>query len=239
LTDNRPVSIKERERLRKRHEQAVADEFVGWIAERGGPVFSFDHSETHPDLVYKSGELTLNVEHTSAQYDEDHRRLIDTPVLGSRYPVEVWPPYDFQEGTELKNVSRIGEELANSVVEQILKKCQKARDHRFKNDPILLVEVLPGMTTAEDLSHLLSQKQIPSDCLFAGVYVVGRFPLTSKSVGGFRVLPIKECDLTLALPKKHDQDLSTQMSEAEADALLTEGYEKATAERLKKALADL
>jgi hypothetical protein len=91
--------MNEHERIRKLHEQAVGNQFVDWIAERGGPVFSLiDHSDRTPDLVYKSGERIFNIEHTSAQYDIDHRKFIDTPVLRNRHPVEVWPPFDPQKG---------------------------------------------------------------------------------------------------------------------------------------------
>jgi hypothetical protein len=107
----------------------------------------------------------------------------------------------------IKDVGRIDEDLAVTVVEAIEKKCRKARDHRYKVDPILLVEVLPGMTTAEDLARLLAQSQFPSDCLFAGVYGIGRFPVAKVSTGGYstggpRVISIKHSSLTENLPKE-------------------------------------
>jgi hypothetical protein len=63
------------------------------------------------------------------------------------------------------------------------------------------------MTTAEDLARLLAQSQFPSDCLFAGVYGIGRFPVAKVSTGGYstggpRVISIKHSSLTENLPKE-------------------------------------
>ncbi|HET6674060.1 MAG TPA: hypothetical protein VFG71_01910 [Nitrospiraceae bacterium] len=216
--------MNEHERIRKLHEQAVGNQFVDWIAERGGPVFSLiDHSERTPDLVYKSGERILNIEHTSAQYDIDHRKFIDTPVLGNRHPIEVWPPFDPQK--EIKDVGRIDEDLAVAVVEAIEKKCRKARDHRYKVDPFLLVEVLPGMTTAEGLARLLAQRQFPSDCLF-GRFPVAKVSTGSYSTGGPRVIAIKHTYLTENL--LNEEHPVIEMNEEESEAAFLQGFDEET-----------
>ncbi|MBS0180019.1 MAG: hypothetical protein JSR20_14785 [Nitrospira sp.] len=196
----KPLKDHERKRIRKQHEQAIGAQFIEILAECGGPVFLLTEcpSET-PDLVYKSGERILNIEHTSAQYDEDHRVFIDTPILGNRHPQDVWPR------DPLTSTGDCNQKLLASIEKAILEKCKMAKkDGRFGSDPILLIEVLPGHTAAEDLERILSETEFLEDWPFDGVYVVGRFPQTRLrpgvySTGGFRVLPIKHSGLTANL----------------------------------------
>ena len=196
----KPLKDNERKRIRKQNERAIATQFVEWLEKCGGPVFTFtEYPGETPDLVYKSGERVLNIEHTSAQYDEEHRVFIDTPILGSRHPQDVWPK------DPLTITGNRNQNLLSSIKRAILQKCKKAnKDGRYGSAPILLIEVLPGHTAAEDLERLLSQEEYPEDWPFDGVYVVGRFPQARLrpgvySTGGFRVLPIKHGELTANL----------------------------------------
>lgn len=212
--------MNERSRIKKAHELATGDQFVAWIAQRGGSEFAFfSQPKNAPDLVYKCGDTTLNIEHSSAQYDVAHRILTEWPVCANGNIIEYW----FGEGN-------VDEVLANSVVDVIQKKCQKAANGRYGSDPILLVEVLPGVTTAEALKWWLRKKEkVFSDMPFAGVYVVGRFPFTARSKGGFRVLPIKESSLTLTLSNRDgmDEALYQVFDEEEEEAWFMEGFETA------------
>ena len=60
------------------------------------------------------------------------------------------------------------------------------------NGEELLIEVPPGITTVEALSALLRLQPVQGGTPFAGIYVVGRFPITTHSRGGYRVIPLKE-----------------------------------------------
>ena len=62
----------------------------------------------------------------------------------------------------------------------------------FSPRTLLLVNVPPGVTSAEKLSELLVQERFPDPIPFAGAYVCGRFPITTSSCGGYRVLPIRD-----------------------------------------------
>jgi hypothetical protein len=73
---------------------------------------------------------------------------------------------------------------------------------------------------------MLWGRSFPPAMLFIGVYVVGRFPYVGKSVGGFRVVPVRHSYLTLELPKKDDACLSPETCEADKEAAYTEGYKE-------------
>jgi len=57
---------------------------------------------------------------------------------------------------------------------------------------LLLIEVPPGVTSAEELAELLEKHQFPKDLPFLGIYIVGNFRIKKDSSGGFRVIPIKK-----------------------------------------------
>jgi hypothetical protein len=177
----KPLDDNERKRIRKQHEYAIGAQFVEWLEKCGGPVFSLtEYPGETSDLVCKNGERILNIEHTSAQYDKDHRVFIDTPVLGSRHPQDVWP------SDPLTPVGNRDEKLLAFIEGAILKKCKKAKKEEsswYGSDPILLIEILPGLTAAEELERLLFNKNFQTDWPFDGVYVVGRFPQTRLRPG--------------------------------------------------------
>lgn len=213
------------DRLKKAHEQAICDTFMDLIAELGGPRFSpIPHAMQSPDCIYESGELSIKVEHTSAQYDVDHRKFIESPVRGTKYPDDAWPP--MKKGETPEPMGNLDELMAGSIIDAVRKKCGKAKMGHYSPDTILLVEALPGLTTVEELREILTRRQDDfPDIPFAGVYVVGRFPFTAESIGDFRVLPIKETGLTLNLPgRKEMEQAPYRMSKEEAEAAFNEGF---------------
>lgn len=217
--------MNEDDRIKKAHEQAICDKFMDLITELGGPAFSpVPHAMQSPDCIYENGELSVKVEHTSAQYDVDHRKFIESPVRGTKYPDDAWPP--MKKGETPKPMRNVHEVMATSIIDAIRKKCDKAKMGHYSPDTILLVEALPGLTAAENLKEILTRRQddVP-DMPFAGVYVVGRFPFTTGSVGGFRVLPIKETSLTLNLPRRKEMEPAPhQISNEEEEAAFNEGF---------------
>jgi hypothetical protein len=76
--------------------------------------------------------------------------------------------------------------LATAVITRIAAKAKKA----YGSNTALLIEIPPGVTSAERLEELLSTQILP-DTNFIGIFVVGNFPLTTSSAGGYRVLALK------------------------------------------------
>lgn len=63
--------------------------------------------------------------------------------------------------------------------------------NRYGEYTALLIEVPPGVTSVERLIELLLDQRLPSETPFVGIFVVGNFPITIDSAGGYRVIPIK------------------------------------------------
>ena len=169
--------------MQQQFERGVADRFFKWFVQQGGPNYSFvDRAHEAPDLVYACNNLYLQVEITAAYYDGTHAKFLWKYARGAGNPPNGW-----------QGVGNPHKALAQAILDRVEAKCEK----RYGLTTLLLIEVPPGLTSAEELAELLTQKVFPSVIPFAGVYVAGRFPITSNSSGGYRVLPIKE------LPANH------------------------------------
>lgn len=126
-------------------------------------------------MVYKFESRELLIEITAAYYDDEHAKFL---WKGAKNLPDA--PSGWSGVNPDKN-------LANAVQKRIHDKSAK----RYGSNVVLLIKVPPGVTTAERLERLLINTQLPSTVPFIGIYVVGRFPISTDSTGGFRVLPIK------------------------------------------------
>lgn len=163
--------------VQQNFERGVADRFFDWLSTTGGPTFEFSRRAGEaPDLIYSCGRNELSVEVTAGYYDSDHARFLWEYARGKDNRPIGW-----------QGVGNPHEALAQAIFSRIAAKCLK----RYGATTLLLVEVPPGLTSAEELDGLLAQKSFPSSIPFCGAYVVGRFPITCHSSGGYRVLPIK------------------------------------------------
>lgn len=163
---------------KEKNERLVADRFFEWLIDQGGPDFTFSHRAGEaPDLVYVSDLGQLQVEVTTSYYDGLHAKFLWDFERGAENPPAGW-----------HGVGNPHRALADDVLTRLRNKCGK----RYGETTILLILIPPGLTSAEQLWELLSEETLPSVIPFLGVYVVGRFPITSESTGGYRVLAIKE-----------------------------------------------
>ena len=165
--------------IKEKFEFDVAEGFFEWLTDNGGPrcVFSGRAGQA-PDLVYvaATGE-EIQIEITGTYYDGSHAKFLWDDLRGVTNPSSGW-----------HGVGNPDKKLANDLSKRLHEKCKK----RYGPTTILLIQIPPGLTSAEDLAKLLFAQTLPPVVSFAGVYVVGRFPITSKSSGGYRVLTIKE-----------------------------------------------
>ena len=163
--------------LQQQFEKAIGDEFFEWLNARRKTSYSFSgRAGEAPDLVYASGTHELSVEITAAYYDGKHAEFLWKNWRGTKDAPAGW-----------KGVNP-NKSLAQAIANRVAEKCTK----RYGGESILLVDVTPGVTSAEELSELLAQGSFPTEIPFAGVYVVGQFPIKSSSSGGYRVIPIKD-----------------------------------------------
>lgn len=172
-----PLAGKNMDPLQQQFEKAVGDEFFEWLNNRRKTSYSFSQRAGEaPDLVYAAGADELMVEITAGYYDGKHAEFLWKGTRGTKDAPTGW-----------KGVNP-DKSLAQSIADQVAKKCTK----HYGGKSVLLINVSPGVTSAEELSELLAQQSFPTEMPFAGIYVVGRFPITSSSSGGYRVIPIKE-----------------------------------------------
>lgn len=163
--------------LKEKSERAVGDSFIEWLnSERGTKYRFIERPDRAPDLLYASNGNELFIEVTAAFYDSEHAKFIWKGVREEEDAPNRW----------------IGVNPNKSVAAEIhnclIKKAQK----RYGCKTVLLIEVPPGVTSAEELAEMLEKQQVPKDLPFVGIYVVGNFPIKKYSSGGYRVIPIKK-----------------------------------------------
>ena len=163
--------------VQQQFERGVAERFFEWLLQQGGPNYSFvRRSFEAPDLVYRNDDVDLGVEITAAYYDRHHAEFLWKNGRGIDNSPVGW----HGEGNPHKA-------LAEAIIGRVIDKCKK----RYGVKTLLLVEVPPGLTSAEELIELLPRSVFPQVIPFVGAYVVGRFPITCDSFGDYHVLPIK------------------------------------------------
>ena len=163
--------------LKEKNEKAVGETFIEWLNSESGSNYRFvDHPDIAPDLRYSSNGNELLIEVTSAFYDEKHAKFIWKGIRQNEDAPPSW-----------KGVNA-NKSLVIEICERITNKAQK----RYGGKTVLLIEVPPGVTSAEELEEMLVTMQFPKKLPFVGIYVVGNFPIKKSSSGGYRVIPIKE-----------------------------------------------
>jgi hypothetical protein len=183
--------------IQKEFERSVGDRFIEWLnTETGSEYYFADRPDRAPDLLYSSNGVELLVEITTTYYDNAHAAFLWKGFRGAKDAPDGWTGVDPNKS------------LAAAISDRIAKKSKKrygdntvllievppgvtsAED--LGDNTVLLIEVPPGVTSAEDLASLLREQLVKCETPFVGIYVVGRFPITPRSSGGYRVIPIKE-----------------------------------------------
>ena len=126
-------------------------------------------------LVYsfRNGELAIEV--TDAYYDGSHAEFLWQNARGKPNAPKRW------EG--LNPDKRLAEAIARCVT--------KKSEKRYGDSVLLLIEVPPGVTTADDLTKRLASQPAQSDTPFVGIYVAGTFPKAADLDGEYRVITLK------------------------------------------------
>ena len=161
--------------LKKKHESAVADEFIKWYNREAGRNLVRVEADDAPDTRYKDEQGELGVEVTTAWYGKDQAEW----TWGHARKNPNTPNEMFQINPD--------ESLAVGIQTAIDKKKLK----HYGCECVLVVAVYPHLTTADELAPLLSGIESPDGYPFAGIYVVGDFPASSSgAVAGYRCFPL-------------------------------------------------
>ena len=157
-------------------ERGVGDRFAEWLTSSTGHNCTFlRRGDEAPDLVYAFNSRELLLEITAAYYDDDHAKFLWKGAKNAPDAPKGWSGVNPDKN------------LANAIHLRIGDKSTK----RYGRNVVLLIEVPPGVTTAERLERLLTTLQLPQIVPFVGIFVVGRFPISTDSTGGFRVITVK------------------------------------------------
>lgn len=157
-------------------EQRVGDLFADWLSSTSGAECLFlRRADRAPDLVYSYRESELLVEITAAYYDAAHAKFLWKGFRGATDAPAGWSGVNADKS------------LVTAIAQRVAEKSKK----RYGENTVLLIEVPPGVTSVERLTNLLVDQPFPTETPFAGIFVVGNFPITTHSAGGYRVIPIK------------------------------------------------
>jgi hypothetical protein len=167
--------------IQEQFEQGVGDRFADWLSQTSGTPCAFlRRADRAPDLVYAYRGIEILVEITAAYYDGKHAEFLWKAARGVADAPDAWTGVNADKS------------LAAAIAMRISEKAQK----RYGENTVLLIEVPPGVTTVERLTALLVNQSNDALTLFSGIFVVGTFPMTSSSTGGYRVIPLKALDIT-------------------------------------------
>jgi hypothetical protein len=157
--------------VQEQHERAVGDCFMEWYNKRNGTEFHYDRRGADPpDLVYRSGTQELLLEITSSYYDENNAAMLWQNARGVRGAADLWMGKE-PDQTLIKHINRM-----------IAKKCSKPYPERC----LLIVQIYPDLTDADEMNAMRDQIEIPERHPFAEIYVGGLFPSSSSgSPGGY------------------------------------------------------
>jgi hypothetical protein len=162
--------------IQEEFEQGVGDRFASWLSVASGEKCLFlRRADRAPDLIYsyRGGELLVEI--TAAYYDGNHAEFLWKGARGASNSPSGWS----------------GVNPDRSLTAAISKRITEKSKKRYGENAVLLIEVPPGVTAVERLEELLAAQDLPLDTPFIGIYVVGTFPITIDSTGGYRVIPLK------------------------------------------------
>jgi len=148
--------------LKKQHERAIADDFIDWYNKNGNTKYRFHkHGET-PDFIYIFENQKMLLEVTAEYYDEDYAKMLWQNARRRPSAPQMWVGKEPDQN--LINHANIG----------LTKKCAK----KYPTGCILLINIYPEITTAEEFELLINQINIPSVNPFVEIYVGGNFPVS-------------------------------------------------------------
>jgi hypothetical protein len=155
------------DQLKKRVEFAVGERFVDWYNLQNGTAFTFAREGETPDLHYADGVAELNVEITRAYYDEGDAKVAWENARSRADAPQSWSGIDFDD------------QLADNISAEIAKKCKKT----YPVGCILVVDVRPRLTDAQEMASKIGHIVIPPAHSFSAIYLTGIFPQSSVAPG--------------------------------------------------------
>jgi hypothetical protein len=157
--------------IQEKHERAVGDAFIDWYNKLNGAAYQYyGRGADPPDLVYTSGTAELPLEITGSYYDADHATMLWQNARAIPEAPDLW----------------IGKSPDQKLVDDISLALEKKSRMVYPFGCVLVVEVNPDVTTAEEFADLMPAIHVPAANPFGGIYVGGFFQASySGSAGGY------------------------------------------------------
>jgi hypothetical protein len=159
--------------VQKQHERAAGDKFISWYNNQTGSNFNFaSRGDLGPDLIYKDQSIILKIEIVDCYYDNNDAKVKWMNVRHIPNAPRGWGGVNFDYAL-LKDINRA-----------IKDKCV---NKSYGSDCIILVNISPSLTTANEIEDMLSLIEIPKGVPVDAIYLSGTFPISRNSIGGYRV----------------------------------------------------
>jgi hypothetical protein len=162
---------------KEERERWVGDHFIAWYNQRCSTDYRYDRRGGEaPDLVYRDGATSLNIEVTEAYYDSADAVFKTKTLRGRPDAPRAWAAVE-PDGALIINV---GARLDDKALKSYGRNC------------ILVVNVDATVTSAAQLERLLAEVSFPTKHSFRGIYVGGFFGWSSDGDPGYRCWPLFE-----------------------------------------------
>jgi hypothetical protein len=147
------------------YERAVADAFIDWFNRHHGSAYTYhERRAPRPDFVFRMGPAEMLVEVTGAYYDQKYAAMLWQAARGVAGAPDLWQ----------------GKEPDATLSDHIEHMIKKKSGIPYPCGTALVVWLgEPALTSAAEFEELVSQITVPSPCVFASIYVGGRFPVSS------------------------------------------------------------
>src|SRR5262245_5335613 len=150
--------------VQEQHERAVGDAFIDWYNAQNGTNYVYGgRGSDPPDLIYQAGTNQLFIEIAGSYYDEDNARMLWQHARNVPGAPGMW-----------RGV-RPDAQLIKAANAILAKKASKP----YPPGCILVVNLYPDITSAEEFEAILADIKVPAQHPFRGIYVTGLFPESS------------------------------------------------------------
>lgn len=148
------------------HEAQVGLRFIAWYNDKHRTQFTYTgRSEEAPHLIFKDGVKQIWAEVATVYYDSTASQFRWLGTSGNSEPPRDLNSVEFHAG------------LVRFINQGVSDRCGKD----YLTDCVLLISVMPTVTTISRMRELLKDLVIPERNPFKGIYLLGRFTRAGRS----------------------------------------------------------
>jgi hypothetical protein len=150
-----------------RYERAVGDSFIAHLNRVQKTNYTFKcRGNPAPDLVYQDEKSQISLEIVTSYYDPNDARLFWENARNIPDAPRCWSGMNFDQALILN---------LNAYMQA---KCDKA----YGSDCLLVIHIMPPLTTFKDMEELIADVKPPAKHSFGGIYLMGDFGISATSL---------------------------------------------------------